>query len=96
VQWLQLLLGGRKFRESGIKGVITMAAPEETPKAVQASASAMRFAKASEIGNASVKLSGENRLPVEFRIDDLVKRLLPNGGALTSCGGCNGCTGCSM
>jgi len=46
--------------------------------------------------NAAVRVTGDHRLQVEFRIDDLVKKLLPNGTAVGHCGGCNGCMGCSM
>lgn len=50
----------------------------------------------SELENAKVRLAGDNRLRVEFRINDLIKRLMPGGLADSSCGGCNGCSGCSM
>jgi hypothetical protein len=50
----------------------------------------------SELTSAKVHVSGANRLRVEFKIDDLVKRLLPGNEAADSCGGCRGCMGCSM
>lgn len=50
----------------------------------------------SKVKDATVHLTGDDHLIVEFRIDDLVKRLLPGGVSASSCGGCNGCTGCSM
>ena len=50
----------------------------------------------SEIDSAKVTLSGNDRLVIDFRIQDLVKRLIPGGGLASSCGGCNGCMGCSM
>lgn len=51
---------------------------------------------ASAIGNASVNLTPDQMLQVEFRIDDLVRRLLPSTLVAGHCGGCNGCKGCSM
>ena len=33
---------------------------------------------------------------IEFRIDDIAKKLVPGDVAAGSCGGCHGCTGCSM
>jgi hypothetical protein len=56
-----------------------------------------RVSRVAELKDAQVSVTGNNRLQVEFRIDDLLKKLLP--GVLRSdanCGGCNGCTGCSM
>jgi len=49
-----------------------------------------------ELEKATVRVTGDNRLQVEFRIQDLVKKLLPSGVAVGHCGGCNGCMGCSM
>lgn len=72
-----------------------MSTSGDTSKGVQ-QPGALRFKKTSRVEDAAVHLTGDNRMVVEFRIDDLVKRLIPNGGAATSCGGCNGCTGCSM
>ena len=46
--------------------------------------------------NAKVAVSENDRLVVEFRIEDLIKRLIPGGGLASHCGGCNGCMGCSM
>jgi hypothetical protein len=36
----------------------------------------------------------EDRVSVEFRVEDLVKRIIPS--AAGHCGGCYGCSGCSM
>lgn len=52
--------------------------------------------RTSKVEDAAVHLTNNDRLIVEFRIEDLVKRLVPNGGLAASCGGCNGCSGCSM
>jgi len=49
----------------------------------------------SELQDARVHVTGEDRLRVEFRIDELVKKLIPGGALASSCGGCRGCTGCS-
>lgn len=49
----------------------------------------------SGIEGARVQLTEDDRLRVEFSIQDLVKLLLP-GSAVAHCGGCNGCMGCSM
>ena len=49
----------------------------------------------SGIDSARVHLTEDDRLRIEFNIQDLVKRLLP-GVAVAHCGGCNGCMGCSM
>lgn len=40
----------------------------------------------------------DNRFMVEFRIDDIVRKLNPGLGSAGggSCGGCTGCSGCSM
>lgn len=54
------------------------------------------ISRASEMPGAKVRITGEDRIQVEFRIDDLVRKLIPAGGAASSCGGCNGCSGCSM
>lgn len=51
--------------------------------------------KARKLAETDVSVTPDERLRVEFRIDDLVRKLAP-GGALSSCGGCNGCSGCSM
>ena len=59
-------------------------------------AAGLRIGSSSPLEGTSVKLSGVDRVQVEFRIDDLIKRLTPGGLAATSCGGCNGCSGCSM
>jgi hypothetical protein len=50
----------------------------------------------SEIEPVKVRVTGDHRMQVEFRIQDLVKKLLPSGVAAGHCGGCNGCMGCSM
>jgi hypothetical protein len=50
----------------------------------------------SELEAATVHVSGNDKITVEFRIDDLIKRLLPDPGLAAHCGGCNGCMGCSM
>jgi hypothetical protein len=50
----------------------------------------------SKISDATVSLNEDQRLVVEFRIQDLVRRLTTEGVAETSCGGCDGCMGCSM
>ena len=55
-----------------------------------------RIAHVSELEQAKVKLTTDDRLQIEFRIDDLVKRLIPSDLAAGHCGGCNGCSGCSM
>jgi len=55
-----------------------------------------RMLNITHLENAAVRVTGDHRLQVEFRIDDLVKKLLPNGTAVGHCGGCNGCMGCSM
>ena len=62
----------------------------ETPKTENANV------RLSGIENANVKISGQDRIQVEFKIEDLIKRLVPEGSISSSCGGCNGCTGCSM
>jgi hypothetical protein len=49
----------------------------------------------SELDEARVLLTGDERLRVEFSIQDLIKRLQP-GSSVAHCGGCNGCMGCSM
>lgn len=36
------------------------------------------------------------KVQVEFRIEDLIDRLLPSkGGRVAHCGGCDGCNGCN-
>ncbi|WP_030485669.1 hypothetical protein [Nocardioides aequoreus] len=57
---------------------------------------APRTLRHSQIDDAVVALSDSERISVEFRIQDLVRRLVPEGDLLSSCGGCNGCMGCSM
>lgn len=36
----------------------------------------------------------ENRIQIEFQIDDVINRLFP-GAEASHCGGCQGCSGCS-
>ena len=55
-----------------------------------------KFARHSQLDEAVVSLSNSETLAVEFSIQDLVRRLVPEGDLLSSCGGCNGCMGCSM
>jgi hypothetical protein len=43
-----------------------------------------------------IHVNKDQKLEVEFRIDDLVKKLMLGSVNETSCGGCHGCTGCSM
>jgi hypothetical protein len=51
----------------------------------------------SELQDARVEVTSDQKLLVEFRIDDLVKTLVPGGGLVASCcAGCHGCSGCSM
>ena len=57
---------------------------------------AERTVNVSELERAKVRLTGDKRLLVEFKIDDLVRKLIPGGVAQGHCGGCNGCMGCSM
>ena len=54
-----------------------------------------RTLKVSELDAAKVRVTTDQRLVVEFRIQDLVRKLIP-GSAVAHCGGCNGCMGCSM
>jgi len=56
-----------------------------------------RAVEISELKDAQVQVTSDNRLQVEFRIDDLIRKLMPAGTTLAgNCGGCNGCMGCSM
>jgi len=55
-----------------------------------------RMQKISELDAAKVRVTSDHRLHVEFRISDLVKKLVPTGVAAGHCGGCNGCMGCGM
>jgi hypothetical protein len=52
--------------------------------------------RVSKLDDVEVHLDENNRLTVEFRIQDLVRRLVPKGDLASFCGGCNGCMGCSM
>ena len=49
-----------------------------------------------KLEDAEVEVTSDSRLRVEFRIQDLVRQLLPEGELASHCGGCNGCMGCSM
>jgi hypothetical protein len=49
-----------------------------------------------KLEDVAVHLDENNRLSVEFRIQDLVRSLVPKGDLASFCGGCNGCMGCSM
>ena len=51
---------------------------------------------AAQLGQASVKVTTDNHLQVEFQIDELIQRLIPAGSVAAHCSGCNGCMGCSM
>jgi len=52
--------------------------------------------KLTRLDDVAVAVNDDQRLTVEFRIADLVRRLVPEGDLAGSCGGCNGCSGCSM
>jgi len=52
--------------------------------------------KISEIADARVHMVGDEKVAVEFRVQDLVRNLAGPDELLSSCGGCNGCMGCSM
>jgi len=43
----------------------------------------------------SVATASDGSVQVQFRVDDLVRRLV-TGAAASHCGGCYGCSGCSM
>jgi hypothetical protein len=57
-----------------------------------------RMVQMTELTDARVEITSDERLQVEFKIDDLISKLIPRGGfgPAASCGGCNGCGGCSM
>lgn len=59
------------------------------------SAKIVGLSNLSQLDGARVALTADDRLRVEFSIQDLIKRLQP-GSAAGHCGGCNGCMGCSM
>ena len=54
--------------------------------------------RVSEIQDARIQITAEKRLQVEFRIEDLIKKLVPPGGIgpRANCNGCHGCQGCNM
>jgi hypothetical protein len=54
----------------------------------------VRVTAFSKMENATVAVSPDNKLQVEFRINDLIKKLVPGGALSSSCGGCGGCMGC--
>jgi hypothetical protein len=66
-----------------------MSGSEETPKPANTR-------QLSELKDAKVRISGADRLQVEFKIDDLVRKLLPGSDVAGACGSCRGCSGCSM
>jgi hypothetical protein len=53
-----------------------------------------RVTQSSTLEGAKVSVSPDNRLHVEFRINELIKKLMPGGALSSSCGGCGGCMGC--
>ena len=55
-----------------------------------------RAVNITELDDAKIKLTSDHHLQVEFRIDDLVRKLVPKGSTVANCGGCHGCMGCSM
>jgi hypothetical protein len=67
--------------------------PEKPTKPQQTRESSIR----SEQSNVRVVAVSNERVQLEFQIDDLISNfLLPNKGGLAAhCGGCNGCSGCS-
>ncbi len=64
--------------------------------AEQESKTGQRFSVRSEIPEGRIEVRDNERLQIEFRIDDLVRKLVPGGSVATSCSGCHGCSGCSM
>jgi len=53
-----------------------------------------RMDQLSALEGAKVSITPDNRLHVEFKINELVKKLVPGGALSSSCGGCGGCMGC--
>ena len=58
---------------------------------------AQKVVRIAELQGTRVNVTSDNRLQVEFVIDDLLKKIMPGGlGPVANCGGCHGCSGCSM
>lgn len=57
---------------------------------------AQRLTRVAPLKNVDVLVTSENRIQVEFYIEDLVRKLIPPGDLVANCGGCHGCMGCSM
>jgi hypothetical protein len=57
-----------------------------------------RVTRVSELQDTKVNITSDARIQIEFRIDDLIKRVTPGGfnPGVANCGGCHGCMGCSM
>lgn len=55
-----------------------------------------KIVRVSELKDTTVNITSDHKLQVEFRIDDLITKLMPGVVADENCGGCNGCSGCSM
>jgi hypothetical protein len=50
----------------------------------------------SELAETKVHVTSDKHLQIEFRIDDLIRKLVPGYNPVANCGGCHGCMGCSM
>jgi hypothetical protein len=50
----------------------------------------------SELEDARVHITRDNKLRVEFRVNELIRKLVPGGSLASQCGGCQGCMGCGM
>jgi hypothetical protein len=53
-----------------------------------------RIVKSSKLEQAKVQVTEDSRVRVEFKIQDLIKTLIPGGDVASHCNGCTGCTGC--
>jgi hypothetical protein len=60
----------------------------------QVNPKATRIDQLSPLDGAKVSVTSDHRLHVEFKINELIKKLVPGGALSSSCGGCGGCSGC--
>lgn len=49
-----------------------------------------------ELEDVRLRVNEDQVFQIEFSVNELVKKLVPDGSLTSYCSGCHGCSGCSM
>ncbi len=49
-----------------------------------------------ELDDVRLRVNEDHVFQIEFSVNELVKKLVPDGSLASYCSGCHGCSGCSM